>query len=313
MEMCALNGNDASSPGRMWTRTVKFRPVMTLTTYFLLRSGRSYWKLPKELLLIVRLMAVASSSSQKALESPFCHKELFGTDHPLKQGRHKSKSKTKTLKLSKRKSKTASITSGHIKKKGTLKPEAASSSGTDRSIHPTTAIAPLSSPPFTLAQVETDSPCALRTRRTVQKQSAHSSVSTDIKTDAGVGRWKNGISRSASVHSALSTPASHHSIRSTASSGFLSLSKSEQKLKSSIVRAAVNVRFNKTVTNVNLPPHLRVPRRAFESSADSRGKGKSVALSITDVAAGLDRLQYRRVIVMSGAGISTSSGIPDFR
>ena len=277
---------------------------MTFTSYFLLPSGRSYWQLPKGLLLsTVRAMAVALSSGQKALESPFCHKELFGTDHPLAKGRHKSKSKS--LKLSKRKLKASSKSSsstctssslGHIKKKGIApKPKTASSSvTTDRGVH-------------------TEPQDALRMGRSVAKQSPHPTVSTEARTDEGVRKWKTGVGRSASMHSVPSTAASHRSVRSSASSGLLSLGSLEQKLKSSIVGAAVNVRFNKTVTNANLPPHLRVPRRAFESSADGQGRGKSAALSIADVAAGLGRLLYRRVIVMSGAGISTSSGIPDFR
>ena len=63
-----------------------------------------------------------------------------------------------------------------------------------------------------------------------------------------------------------------------------------------------------------LPPSFRLPRQGFTTTPSARGWGQGRGqLQVEDIAAGLGRLRYRSVIVMSGAGISTPSGIPDFR
>ena len=67
-----------------------------------------------------------------------------------------------------------------------------------------------------------------------------------------------------------------------------------------------------------LPPHMRVPRQAFTTSQGRGGLGgvahkKGEGLDVREIGRRLGRLLYKRIIVMSGAGVSTSSGIPDFR
>lgn len=74
---------------------------------------------------------------------------------------------------------------------------------------------------------------------------------------------------------------------------------------------------SKPIPSLHLPPHMKVHRQAFQTGSRQLGtfgrrKG-AWPLDVEEISRGLGRLQYRHIIVMSGAGVSTPSGIPDFR
>ena len=71
---------------------------------------------------------------------------------------------------------------------------------------------------------------------------------------------------------------------------------------------------------LTLPPHMRVRGLVFQANGKLQGRGTATStskgvgpLDLEAIGKGLGRMQYRNVIVMSGAGISTPCGIPDFR
>ncbi|NXX48704.1 SIR3 deacetylase, partial [Tricholaema leucomelas] len=61
------------------------------------------------------------------------------------------------------------------------------------------------------------------------------------------------------------------------------------------------------------PFSLAAAARAAAGASSRGGTGRQGQLSLQDVAEQIRRQERRRVVVMAGAGISTPSGIPDFR
>ena len=284
-------------------------------------------------------MSLACSSFHKSLDSPISHKALYGIEHPLTKGKRKAKTKHKKAKPSISRSETTSIvssassTSSPEKKGKPTKSTAGSITDSKEKTlpaqHQKSLTVSIKSPSShsTLARVDTDSPkSSLKMRKpatAVAKSFSTARVSAKTllahnppKNHVNGKRMHKDHSVTFGVKSSASTPSNltgSNCSQRLATSDKVAMSTSLLKSSESELKSAFNgstVCLNRKVAGVNLPPHIHTPRRAFESVAERRGKGP---LTISDIVAGLARFQYRNVIVMSGAGISTASGIPDFR
>lgn len=314
-------------------------------------------------------MALKCSPSNKALESPFSHVEMYGREHPvsskvntISSGRQrlpKAKSSRgvgngNRLKASSAKSfssvsahgmrlsTAASTVGGKNRKKGVkVSPKVAreSKNGTSWNRNETETLSTCTSgrsrAAVGLAEVDHNSP-VLKPRKITRISQfyqrndkwKHSNTSVREPLPKNASEDQPAVSKLCPSALMCSSVVSSKSLlaqsTSTMSTSEVLLSFNKELRKSGNVDCSTNVRLcNRTVKNnhVNVPPHVHLPRRAFvdtatESNSSCRtGKGlsKGGPLTIEDIGIGLGKMQYQNVIVMSGAGISTASGIPDFR
>ena len=306
-------------------------------------------------------MALKISLSHKALESPFSHVEMYGCEHPssikvtasggkqkaaksksgrgvgikLKQSSAKSFSGASTY--STRSSTVSSTSSSKHKKKGTkTSPMVAKQirNGIIRNRNVTETTSAPERRSQGLIKVDHDSPVlkpgrAARGSQLYQRNGVWKNSKTSVHGSIGTKSVLDPPTTSKPLSSTGSSTVSSKSLlarsTSTMSTSEVLLSFNKDLRKSGTVDCSANVRLSgKVVKNINLPPHMHLPRRAFVDNerktppgrtfkGSPKGTAKGGPLTIEDIGIGLGKMQYRNVIVMSGAGVSTASGIPDFR
>ena len=296
-------------------------------------------------------MAVKLSSSHKALESPFSHVSMYGRDHPasskvaadteeperrqkVKAGgvraasNRSSRASTKPFSTTspRRSSALSTATSSGTgkQKKGSPKASKQTRNGSGRNGNvPRTTPTSERSPVGGIVQVDHDSPVLRSGRSGRAHQFQHRNGAW--KHSKGLGKKSSLNPSKAATKPSLSSASSNSAVASksllaqstsTMSTSEVLLSFSRGLKKSGNVDCSANVQLKKTTVNVHLPPHMHLPRRAFgdgDGGKAVKGSSKGRPLTIDDIGMGLGKMQYRNVIVMSGAGVSTTSGIPDFR
>ena len=159
-----------------------------------------------------------------------------------------------------------------------------------------------------LAKVECDSPTTVKLRHTLRHRPPVS---------ATVFRH-SGSFKQAPSHT---TPTNGLTQRLGSASHLFLKFNSPHKKQQPAVRSSLSVGLSRAHSSTSGPLPSRTLTRPFEggggggggTGSGGGGRFKDNVLTIEDVARGLARKQFRNVIVMSGAGVSTPSGIPDFR
>ncbi len=271
---------------------------------------------------------MALTCSQKSSQSPFSHIDVYGVEHPTfgalkcasrtssvkrksaKTTSHKAQSNGMSRKTncSSRKSVRSTTLMTSKKKKKSTRDSAKSNETRTINHSPLHSMKPpsVACPTTSLAKVDRDSPVQ---RVSINSQRNSWTRSSRARSETSSGYGKSG----SSSRTAISNPSvvTHSSMSTT--DVLLSMNKSQDNLKSKILTSPIHVSLKRGTAQsascsrtFNSGPSRRPPsQRCGGSRGDS--------LTVEDVVWGLSRLQYRNVIVMSGAGISTSSGIPDFR
>ena len=94
-------------------------------------------------------------------------------------------------------------------------------------------------------------------------------------------------------------------------------------LQQSVTRSTIRIRLTHNGTS---PKHSLSDSHSSSSTSTTRQRGftrqkhtgdsrdgSDTSFTIEELAKGLIKMDYKKIVVMSGAGISTASGIPDFR
>ena len=255
------------------------------------------------------LLMSASSSFHRALSSPFSHRVLYGTAHPSETTVTK-KRKSKKLSLSARSKTRAASSSVTAQKKGERRrqKDAESVTSSRRTVSATlsSSFIKQSHTTTSLARVECDSPATLKLRRTLRCK----------PTSAGQATSKNSTSSKHTFHH--TPPIGNSSHRPDTPSRLLLRFTSPNDKQPPILRSSLSVRLS------NCRPLSTSSHSLLQRAASAKGGGggggsgggsrtRDKGLTIEDVARGLSKKQFKNVIVMSGAGVSTASGIVDFR
>lgn len=239
-------------------------------------------------------MSQSSSSMKRMLDSPFSHKDVYGTSHPL-EARRKGRRRRVRKNSSSRKHSTSSDSSSTIRKGYRKKGK---TDGVDSTI---ACLTGSSASRLSLPRVDHDSP------KLKAKQQSASAVRSQVNPS---------ISASAVVSNPHVSAISSCNGRSFPSDSNLLLKFSP--LQGHVIKPSLGVDLARGLSTSMLGSGdgktLPIARGWWTQRVGSQRRGgHSQCLTLEELARGLAKRQYQKIVVMSGAGISTASGIPDFR
>ena len=265
---------------------------------------------------INRTMSLSTSSSfHKIHESPFSHKAMYGSDQPLGNNPlKKPKGRSSVVKIKKncekklkrrKKSvsgKSVSVSNSRNSSVSSIRSSLVSSTHSS-SISTLPSVISTHSYPLshqsTLPKIDSDSPKSIRARSKNQSSlhglklpSKHSLVTP--KHSLVTTSLAKSFNETDNFFLKLNPPSSSISSQSPISTP-----------------STISLRLSRTHSAVSVHHGITRNPLGFRRGFTSRQNGDQ--FTVQDLACGLKRLQYKKIVVMSGAGISTTSGIPDFR
>ena len=242
------------------------------------------------------MLSQSSSALGRMLDSPFSHRELYGTSHPSETTK-KGKRRRVRRRSSCRKTSTASD-SCKVRQRTSRKTKPSE-------VDATTAFrAARKTPSLSLPRVDYDSPkvkdkkrSAVASRSEVNPSSAASPLTGSPNGSGLVSGNRRRFPSDSHV------PLEFNPLQSCVCHQVDKLSLNGHQTRGLL--ATLRSGGGKT---------LPVARRWWGVRDFTQGPGvHSQPLTLEELARGLAKGQYQKIVVMSGAGISTSSGIPDFR